>query len=498
MEIKSYSYLLFAFLFFIGSECNENHDEASKDVIERAYVSEVGQQINEDLFAQSVSHMFQVVKDPDDLLIEKLKKLSIPTLRFPGGTGSNYYHFYEKGYGFNSEDIALSKEYPPYDKMMVRLFREEKFIQTGFATENYASRFSELVEELNSSVLLVLNIFTGSDVENLDLIRFFSEKGINIRGVEFGNENYFRSFGSEFPDAKEYIHRCKQLTRKIKLEFPGLPVAVTAANCPFASHRGLQKRFSDWNNDLAEEDFYDAIVVHFYVKTPECDKIQDIDQKFECAKEKCLMDSRNWIEVGLDYYSNTFPDRKIWLTEFNIKEVYKQYGNSVLQGLYAANFLIDMTKSNKIDMAVYHVLFTNSFGFAMLSNAKNGPIERVSYKIFELFSEVDSTYKTVEIPNLDLQSDKVNSLILYSDIHSRHLLYFVNFENEEWRLDLPKHLEGSNIQLSSIHSDKLSGSLGRNAFVDSEENKTVGSHSEKIMKDQISLKPYSFSLLTIE
>lgn len=490
MVLKRFFFGLFLVYITCCFQCNEAQDHPAEQTNENSNAN----YFNRDLLAQSASHMFQVTI-PDEPLISKLKNLNIPALRFPGGTGSNFYHFYGKGYGFNKADFEDVKNYPPYEKMIVRWDKEQKFIEKGFASQNYAHRFADLALELECPIVLVMNMYSGTDDENLDLIRFFHEKGIEIRGIEFGNENYFRSFSSVFNSVHEYIDRCQKLSVKIKKEFPSLKLALTAANPPFDSYPALKERFEEWNTELAKHNFYDAIVVHFYIKSPSCRKIDDLEEKFNCTKDNCVNYSEKWLSEGLDYFESVFSDKPIWLTEYNILEVYTDYGNTALQGIYTADFLLRIAKEKRIEMAIYHVLYTYSFGFAMLSHRRTGPKERVSYKIFEMLSDIDASFmlKDFSIESLDLNN--CNYLLLYSPSNKKYILLISNLHQEKFDFQIPMGLEVSAIEIESLSGQNLYSSFGKNAIRDDESWNDMIYFKEDISTSSFEIGAHSFTKL---
>ena len=415
---------LFLFLIWVllsTSACqNEkaaNSIKDSEDSIDQIAFDHSGSfPVKMDLFGQSTSHMFQVIDHVNEEVVSKVKNVAPQFLRFPGGTGSNYYHFFEKGYGFNIRDAELSKGFDPHPKMLKRVGIEKNRVDQGKAEENYATKCVELAQSLDVPVVLVVNMFSGSDKENLALVNYFIEHNVLVKGIELGNEYYFKAYTSQFPDCREYIMRCKSFVSKLKIFHPKIPVAVTAANPPMEIAYSLKSRFQDWNNCLASEDFYDAYIVHFYSKTLECDDLQDLKKRFECASLKNLELLNKWNSIGLDYYEMQFgTDKEIWLTEFNVKNVFKQYGNTAIQALYSADLLLNIMRNGKVDLAIYHNLLTNSYGFAMINRTKDGLKERVATKMFGLFSQLNDSY--IVLPNAIIVdgNDLVEQLVLYSD-----------------------------------------------------------------------------------
>ena len=478
--------------FSWGFSCGPDK-EVNKEVFQDNQTEQ--NKVNKLLFGQSASYMFEADPNPSKLVLDKIGNLSAPFLRFPGGTESNFYHFYGKGNGFAAEDIELSIGHNVHSKMTRRLKRQEKQIKSGKFDRNFASNFVRVCKEVDASAVLVMNLFSGSDDENLDLIRYVKEQGVNIIGIELGNENYFRGFDEVFPDAKEYIRRAQTLTQKIKELDADLKVAITAANPPFDSPLSLRPRFSDWNKEIAKYNFYDAVIIHFYPKTNECDEMLNKDDRFICAFETSLDNKESMFSEGLDYYRGLFgQNAKFWITEYNVKNVFEHYGNSNLQALYAANFIFTLLDESQIDLAIYHNLFSNSYGYAMLSRNKKDAYERIPYFSFELFAELNESYQlqdfSIELP------EGIQLKLFYSPENNEHLCYVINNLEKARSISFGSFGDGMALRHKGFYSDKLSSSLGRNPFSDDEINKGVYFFDQEGSSSSIDIPAYSFSLIS--
>ncbi|NND77505.1 MAG: hypothetical protein HKN39_04930 [Flavobacteriales bacterium] len=453
--------------------------------------------VNMDLFGQSTSHMFQVIDEVNDEIVSRIKNIGPRSLRFPGGTGSNFYHFYEKGYGFNVDDVDLSKGYEPYSKMLKRIDLEKKRIDQGKAQENYAFKCLELSKELDVPVVLVTNMFSGNDKENMSMVDLFVENGIEVRGIELGNEYYFKAYTSQFPDCEEYVGRCISLVTKLRSKYPNIPVAVTAANPPIGVAYSLKNRFVAWNERLAQEDFYDAYIVHFYSKSPDCDELENIEERFNCARSKNLRNQQLWSKDGLRYFQELFGnDKKIWLTEYNVKNVFKQYGNTAIQALYNADLILDLMRNRSVDLAIYHNLLTSSYGFAMINMTGSGLYDRVATQTFKLFSHLNESYKVLPFSKVTKQDEFVEQLILYSEKENKYLCYVVNQGEDMISLRIPENTS-KRVELHGFNADKLYSGMGVNAFNKVESDAGVYTYEQILEGDRIDLQPYSFSVIEI-
>lgn len=497
-----YLLLFFSLILFSGNSCQrekavnvDQQIELAKTEI--AFDHSGAFPINLDLFGQSTSHMFQVIDQVNEDVVSAIEKVSPQFLRFPGGTGSNYYHFFENGYGFNEADAEMSKGHAPYPKMLKRIGIEKKRIDHGKAEDNYSKKCVELALNLKVPVVLVANIFSGSDEENLAMVSYFIGQNVEVKGIELGNEYYFKAYTSQFPDCGEYIKRCKIFVSKLKSIYPKIPVAVTAANPPMGTGYALKNRFQDWNNSLAAEEFYDAYIVHFYSKTPDCDGKKEIRDRFECANLENLNIQKKWISTGLDYYEGLFGSNKeIWLTEFNVKNVFKNYGNTATQALYNADFLLNLIRNGKVDLAIYHNLLTSSYGFAMINKTKNGLRDRVATKTFKLFSHLNENFYVLPNAKVFESDEHIEQLLFYSEKERKYLCYIVNHKGNGIAIKLPT-MEMGQMSLKGFYADQLYSGIGHNAFESSEDVSGIHDLNIDISGLSTELKPYSFSMIEV-
>ena len=117
-----------------------------------------------------------------------------------------------------------------------------------------------MAKATNSSVIYDANIISSNPEEILQIIRILLDSGINLLGVELGGELSNRSY-SHFMNIEKYISLSKLYAASIRNTYKDLPIAVVSA----PNNRELS-RLENWNNKLAKEDFYDAIIIHPYAK----------------------------------------------------------------------------------------------------------------------------------------------------------------------------------------------------------------------------------------
>lgn len=267
---------------------------------------------------------------------------------------------------------------------------------------NFIRDYVDILEAGNSDSVFVLNLRYSSPEEELEKIDFLIDQGVNITGIECGNEAYAKTHqwyhaGNPTVNApisvEEYLDTCDEYRSLILAEHPGIPFAVSAA--PKKNfEEGADWEDSDFNEEWnmalktkMDEHNYDDYVIHFYAPFNSCeDEVAggNRDSIFSCGLEE-MRDLRNTVAgpnlttrfpVILDWYRETFPGKNMWFTEWNINQdpangTDAKYANSILHAAFVTNILNmineeNATNGNYIKIANLHTFMTDG-GNAMIN-----------------------------------------------------------------------------------------------------------------------------------
>lgn len=118
-------------------------------------------------------------------IMAQLKNLSINNYRFPGGTISNYYHYYGKnGYGGDSLEFVCKENYF-YDNSMKTRLENDKAFDVNFIVP-FADAMVKLKNEGQAiKVNYVLNLFTHISSKQLSIINPTILSLFNTHGASF-------------------------------------------------------------------------------------------------------------------------------------------------------------------------------------------------------------------------------------------------------------------------------------------------------------------------
>ena len=443
--------------------------------------------VNVDLFGITTETTFIFNNVKDSVFINKVKKISPKVLRFPG---SNFYHFGGVGYGLNLEEID-DWHRAGFPKRARGLLRNTK--QRGHQ-HDYIEDFIILAQKINAKVIITANIISAHDDEIIQIIKKIKSNDIEIIGIEMGAELSNQSYKHKI-NKDSYIALAKRCSDKIKDYYPEMKITVVAA--PLVLNP--LNRHSLWNRDLAKETFYDAIIVHNYVKVTTGKDMygEMITESKEDSSKKIAFDIYKYRVLkffGSDFinkikqYNLVFNDKPIWITEWNLQ--YSNItGNTLFQGLFSAHYFLDLasvSKLNSITLTTFHNLAGRDYGGSIFRSFQSELQEQSTYYPMQMLGNVfeDSSFFITkkEISSECFQYDIVdnNSVLKYS--------FLINWSGDKRKIKMKKIIPKSIID--QFYGDELF-SLA--------DNEDVIHFSTDIISNfnQFSLKPYSLTLIKV-
>lgn len=356
---------------------------------------------------------------------QTIKSLQPKVLRFPGGTVANYYHPNGFGFGFKKEEVGLQK------KMM------EVFVKQKTQKNNAIEDFIATCKVSNSKALYVANVLNGTPDEMILVLKRIQEAGIEIVGIELGNELYFKEYRKQIPNVKSYINKCLPFVKAIKNEFPTIKIGALVPKMTEENNFGNGPFFREWNLLLSKELFYDAIVVHNYTDCKLCNETKAKKEAFDCGLKTINLIANHWLENLSDYYRNYFKDKEIWLTEYNFNKPHEKFGNTILQGLLLSEYMMQLINSERISVASVHQLASEIAPFSLIYGDDKSLKLSVEYYVYQSFGNIFSNSEinvaktnfklppNVTAPNCNLQTIVSNDKVY---------VYFVNKSGQELRI----------------------------------------------------------------
>jgi hypothetical protein len=380
------------------------------------------QNIKENIFGFATSNTFTYCDVTDTSFLYKVIALQPKLLRFPGGAVGNFYHYGEKGYGFDFFEIDQYHD----GKFPKRSRGLDKSRNKKNQQQDYIEDFIVLAKKTNAKAVLVANLFIDND-DILLMIKKLTENNIEVVGIELGSELSNRSYFTKGYTIDEYIIAAKKCSAKIKNKYPYLKTAIVVA--PLGKRKG--HRHNIWNEKLAKLNFYDAIIIHSYAKVTKGEDRygQMISEENEGKNKREAFDT--YKDRAIDYLVNKYPKevkvyegifhKPIWVTEWNL-QMSKTTGNTLLQSLFVAHYLLELISNSDlsaIELTTYHNLGGRDFSASVFrSNKEEIEIQSTYYpmamvgKIFE--SDIDR-----------IERNKYNDCFIYTCYDSKGIKKFI-------------------------------------------------------------------------
>lgn len=402
------------------------------------------------------------------------KKFPMQNLRFPGGTVANFYNwqtddFYDNAYSDKNNTAKTGAQ------------DDKKFGYNGYA---------DVTKTLGGNSTLLFNVF--SDDKSLSQQRLLDrlEDNLDIKWIEMGNENYFGDQAYGFVDDREttingnndgdfydeYINHTKQLASWLKEIKPDIKVAVNTHD-------------EEWNAPLAQEDYYDACVMHNYIFNNSFMMNQYAVTQY--------MGAYRTTQNRLSTFKETFGDKPVIMSEWGLLA---EFPNSFLQVICSADNFLSIEKGNHdgiVEQAGIHMLYHGDFigeGSLIMHDGKElrlNPIGVMYSKLFEVFknNKVYNAYSSSS--ELETNLDAVHAKAI--DVNDSVYVFVVNKLPVSSPLNLSFDGEKYNGEFSiETYTEDITSILKHNYAIDENPWKRETSSGE------IAVPPYSISVITIQ
>ena len=433
----------------------------------------LAQNIKENIFGFATSNTFTYCDVTDTSFLYKVIALQPKLLRFPGGAVGNFYHYGEKGYGFDFFEIDQYHD----GKFPKRSRGLDKSRNKKNQQQDYIEDFIVLAKKTNAKAVLVANLFIDND-DILLMIKKLTENNIEVVGIELGSELSNRSYFTKGYTIDEYIIAAKKCSAKIKNKYPYLKTAIVVA--PLGKSKG--HRHNIWNEKLAKLNFYDAIIIHSYAKVTKGEDRygQMISEENEGKNKREAFDT--YKDRAIDYLVNKYPKevkvyegifhKPIWVTEWNL-QISKTTGNTLLQSLFVAHYLLELISNpdlSVIELTTYHNLGGRDFSGSIFRNNK----EEI---------EIHSTYYPMVMigkifeSNIDrIERKKFNDCFIYTcyDIKGiKKFIFSINWEGNILEFQTLSELNKHIFDVVEYRSDDLFDKANTEGILESDISRII-------------------------
>jgi hypothetical protein len=410
--------------------------------------------VNSQTFTQgfnSANLPYEWLKDSTEL-DQLIAPLQVKLLRFPGGTLANFYHPSGYGYGIQRKDFSGLPSSGVLENVFQSFIKDSIFFNNELKKVNYLDVMISIAKKYKIKIIYTANLLNGKIEESIEILNRFKQSGVEMVGVELGNEYYLNAYESIIKGSDNYANKANQWYSAIKRQFPklscGIVLAPEIANLPESDFLPQRPKFSKWNQTVLKKARYDALILHIYPEFSEC-----LNGKFsECFKDKLQANKNYILRIG-EYYGKLSKGKPIWITEWNIKDANKIGGNTLLQTTFIHQFLaqIVLNNQNKKNSIIQYSIFHNfvsgegAYGNALISRrtknelTKQTFIPRASYIYFFQFSKLDiqqlkvvtdelqfKKFEFIQDQKLKLSINLVKNIELDKKLSFNHIQYFTS------------------------------------------------------------------------
>lgn len=459
----------------------------------------------------------------DEDFVALTKVLQPQTLRFPGGTVGNFYHWNISGFQQDEMNSTLSTQLnrrnsSNFDKLQKR--------RDGIISFD---DFMKLCQDLDITPIVVVNLWTGNPEESAAWVKHTMENGYKVKQWELGNEYYLPHYVKKFHTAEVYMDEAKRHALAMKKVNPDIKISICATPVAFHKEGFLIKNVQrKWDeklskySSLSSTDWFDAYSVHVYAYKAVKNVEIDIMRRYLFG----------WIHFECDeamsYYQGLFPDKEMWVTEWNIANPANRVANTQLHAMYVGDFFLRMLSYPNITHANFHVIAGPGKGFPVFSRItpistktfwKYGgepesdygdTIRRTVYSSFELigkaFAESDTQY-SISVDHMlllegELDYDNMQIPGIQVQAIGNNQITYIMVSNRTDAECIPEFMiEGRKLNKEVVYryvaNDKLSATNGGNAEMEGSGKIEVEIKERRGNAKKLTIPKNSFGILEV-
>ncbi|MCX7013022.1 MAG: hypothetical protein NTW86_10785, partial [Candidatus Sumerlaeota bacterium] len=288
---------------------------------------------NEYVISSTPYHPFD-----DPMFVNVMKDSGASIMRFPGGSIANFYDWKNDDFMTSTIQKVSPAQGVPRDrfsseaeyKAMVDKYEKYlgEYITKGTKCVEIRKRygyadFLDMTRQIGADIFYVGNVsMAPGGADPGDYLVAWMERlkaeGAPVKYLELGNEvvsaegiGNVQAIPNGLYDLDRYMKVCETVSRKVKAIFPSVKIGiVTHGFVNLGSNNSAAIELSRRISDKYPKDFYDAVISHSYLRTP--DRNPD---PVEVRREKLYAMSRLMVERSVDHWKTAFPGKEIWMTE---------------------------------------------------------------------------------------------------------------------------------------------------------------------------------------
>lgn len=455
--------------------------------------------VNPKIFGVNIGFAFGRELDKDSGFVQLLRAMHPASLRFPGGTVANYYHPNLPVYGYVKNEI-------PFGLGVLYNIQSKR-------SENILYNYIRLSKLVGSSAVYCANLMTGTLEETMFVLDELKKHNIPILGVELGNEfNLLPYREKEFKSGKIYADKVKATAAAIRQKYPEIKIAIVGADIVPDDDNNQRSRFMrSWNQQLSEENFYDAYVWHFYANCANCDNNKNFDQVYV----QNLQELAPFKTKKLDAISNGFQKiygnhHKLWLTEWNISNT-TFLENTFTQAAYVyESFLkmidINIQQNNYIEISHLHAMdaLINPYKGKMKAlYAIDGENATMQYVAFKYLAETLSNDVFAATQQISCSDNAVrNQFLCRTFIRKTDNTVFIHFINRSGH-KIRLHIDDTTIYngtITSIDADVPYATIGKTVYEKEypEKVKPARLQQKNSIQNNLDIAPFSLGYIAFK
>ncbi len=222
-------------------------------------------------------------------------------IRFPDGAWSNFYDWETDTYTNHGDKNPRGKSFAKTLEAWKKMGRKGGF--PGLTKLNVEKKQGE---GKGYDIVWVYNVAYDSPAKNVARMKHSLYEGFDVRDIELGNEQFWKSQASSQTDTPDgFLRAARPIASALREAKPGIRVSIPLS---------WREQHAQYNRIAADDaEYFDAISLHKYVGTE-----NDMTEEESDKVLRSVLSARLSLEEASRYVRSFAPGKPIWLTEWGV------------------------------------------------------------------------------------------------------------------------------------------------------------------------------------
>lgn len=401
-------------------------------------------------------------------------------IRFPDGAWSNFYDWETDTYTNHGDNNPRGTSFAITLEAWKKSGRKGGF--PGLTKLNVEKKQGE---GKGYDIVWVYNVAYDSPAKNVARLNHSLLEGFDVRDIELGNEQFWKSQASSQTDTPDgFLRAARPIASALRKATPGIRISIPLS---------WREQHAEYNRIAADDaEYFDAISLHKYVGTREDTTADEGDEVL-----RSVLGARLALANASRYVRSFAPGKPIWLTEWGVSAGKEAKAAAALA--MADCYLFMFENQDIYDRANWFSVngVSNSFLIFKVKRQLLYPLRKTAYaSVYEIvrsvFENGQLLASTIEVEQLVTPIGSINAVNALAVVsNGRIAVLAVNLTDQACLLKL--NIDDKHYDQTVLHEALAFKDLSAVVVLDFDDNPLQPISSERGM---IVLPPFSLNRIS--